>query len=200
MPSRTARSRRSSTRGSTWSSTAPWPSRPRDVPLAARPRRADGRIGRLGEPDDARPARVAVAVSRRSGRRADADAEDVATHTELSRLYDEKLDTVRRLHDAGVRLMAGSDSARRGTPGRATAGSRCTRSRTPGCPRPKRWSREPRVRRRRSPSARPSAGWPRDVMRTSWSCPATRSRHLNLLGRPLDVFLAGRRVRRLAAE
>ena len=29
--------------------------------------------------------------------------EDVATHTELSRLYDEKLDTVRRLHDAGVR-------------------------------------------------------------------------------------------------
>ena len=40
-----------------------------------------------------------------------ADAEDVATHDELQRLYDEKLDTVRRLHDAGVRLMAGSDSA-----------------------------------------------------------------------------------------
>jgi imidazolonepropionase-like amidohydrolase len=34
-----------------------------------------------------------------------------ASYDDLQRLYDEKLDAVRRLHAAGVRLMAGSDSA-----------------------------------------------------------------------------------------
>jgi imidazolonepropionase-like amidohydrolase len=37
-------------------------------------------------------------------------AEDVAQRDELTRLYDDKLDTVRRLHELGARLMAGSDS------------------------------------------------------------------------------------------
>ena len=39
------------------------------------------------------------------------DATDVAQRDELRQLYDDKLDAVRRLHAAGVRLMAGSDSA-----------------------------------------------------------------------------------------
>ena len=39
------------------------------------------------------------------------DATDVASRDELRRLYDDKLDAVRRLHAAGVRLIAGSDSA-----------------------------------------------------------------------------------------
>jgi imidazolonepropionase-like amidohydrolase len=38
-------------------------------------------------------------------------AADVANEGQLRRLYDEKVDTVRRLHAAGVRVMAGSDSA-----------------------------------------------------------------------------------------
>jgi imidazolonepropionase-like amidohydrolase len=39
------------------------------------------------------------------------DPPDVATRDELRRLYDDKVDAVRRLHAAGVRLIAGSDSA-----------------------------------------------------------------------------------------
>jgi imidazolonepropionase-like amidohydrolase len=39
------------------------------------------------------------------------DATEVASRDELSRLYDDKLDAVRRLHAAGVPLIAGSDSA-----------------------------------------------------------------------------------------
>ena len=39
------------------------------------------------------------------------DATDVAQRDELRRLYDDKLDAVRRLQAAGVRLIAGSDSA-----------------------------------------------------------------------------------------
>ena len=39
------------------------------------------------------------------------DATDVAQRDELRQLYDDKVDAVRRLHAAGVRLMAGSDSA-----------------------------------------------------------------------------------------
>jgi imidazolonepropionase-like amidohydrolase len=39
------------------------------------------------------------------------DPTDAARRDELRRLYDDKVETVRRLHAAGVRLMAGSDSA-----------------------------------------------------------------------------------------
>lgn len=39
------------------------------------------------------------------------DAAELASWDELRRLYDDKLDAVRRLHAAGVRLIAGSDSA-----------------------------------------------------------------------------------------
>ena len=39
------------------------------------------------------------------------DATEVTSRDELRRLYDDKLDAVRRLHAAGVKLIAGSDSA-----------------------------------------------------------------------------------------
>ena len=73
-------------------------------------RMADGR--RLGQPDDARHPRLALVLPRRGGSGAPARRDGRRRRwDELRRLYDDKLDAVRRLHAAGVRLIAGSDSA-----------------------------------------------------------------------------------------
>ena len=125
--------------------------------------------------------------------------EDVATHTELSRLYDEKLDTVRRLHDAGVRLMAGSDSAwgyyRAGNSwlemhALTDAGLSTTEALVAGT------SGAAEAIAVGETVGRLAPGRDADIL----VVPGDPVADLDVLGRPLDVFLAGRRVRRLAAE
>jgi imidazolonepropionase-like amidohydrolase len=125
--------------------------------------------------------------------------EDVATHTELSRLYDEKLDTVRRLHDAGVRLMAGSDSAwgyyRAGNGwlemhALTDAGLSTTEALVAGT------SGAAEAIAVGETVGRLAAGRDADIL----VVPGDPVADFDVLGRPLDVFLGGRRVRRLAAE
>ncbi len=126
-------------------------------------------------------------------------ATDVATHDELRRLYDDKLDAVRRLHAAGVRLIAGSDSAwgrsRAGggwleidaltDAGLSTAEAIVGRDDRLG-------RRDRRGRCRRLPRAGPTGGSPRRRR-------ATRSPTSPCSAIPLDVFQAGRRIVRSRA-
>jgi imidazolonepropionase-like amidohydrolase len=125
--------------------------------------------------------------------------QDVATRDDLQRLYDEKCDTVRRLHEAGVRLMAGSDSAW----GRYPAGGS--------------WlevdaltdaglSNAEAIVAGTSASADAigvadvagclAAGRPADLLVVEGDPLAD----LSVLARPLDVFQSGRRLRRVGAD
>ena len=96
------------------------------------------------------------------------DATEVASRDELRRLYDDKLDAVRRLRAAGVKLIAGSDSAWGRSPagggwleidaltdaGLSTAEAIVGRDDRLG-------RRDRRGRHRRSPRAGPTGGCPR---------------------------------------
>jgi imidazolonepropionase-like amidohydrolase len=123
--------------------------------------------------------------------------EDVATNTELSRMYDEKLDAVRRLHEAGVRLMSGSDSAwgyyRAGNGwleihALTDAGLSTTEALVAGT------SGSAEAIGVGGIAGRLAAGRQADIL----VVPGDPIADLDVLGRPLDVFQAGRRVRQLA--
>ncbi len=123
--------------------------------------------------------------------------EDVATNTELSRMYDEKLDAVRRLHEAGVRLMSGSDSAwgyyRAGNGwleihALTDAGLSTTEALVAGT------SGSAEAIGVGGIAGRLAAGRQADIL----VVPGDPIGELDVLGRPLDVFQAGRRVRQLA--
>jgi imidazolonepropionase-like amidohydrolase len=128
-----------------------------------------------------------------------ATAEDQATHDELSRLYDEKLDTVRRLHAAGVRLIAGSDSAwghyRAGNGwleihALTDAGLSTSEALVAGT------SGSAEAIGVAGVAGRLVVGRPADIL----VVPGDPVADLDVLGDPLDVFQAGRRIRRVGRE
>ena len=128
-----------------------------------------------------------------------ATPEEVATHDELSRLYDEKLDAVRRLHEAGVRLIAGSDSAwghyRAGNGwleihALTDAGLTTTEALVAGL------SGSAESIGVADLAGQLAPGRPADLL----VVPGDPVADLDVLGRPVDVFQDGRRIRRLAAD
>ena len=77
------------------------------------------KLGVVGQPDDARHPRLALALPRRGGSGTHARCRRRSrVGTSSGALYDDKLDAVRRFHAAGVKLIAGSDSALGPQPGR----------------------------------------------------------------------------------
>jgi imidazolonepropionase-like amidohydrolase len=128
-----------------------------------------------------------------------ATAEEVATHDELSQLYDEKLDCIRRLHEAGVRQIAGSDSAwgyyRAGggwleIHALTDAGLSTTEALVAGLAGSAEAIGVADVAGQLAP------GRPADIL----VVPGDPVADLNALGRPLDVYQAGRLVRRVKTE
>jgi imidazolonepropionase-like amidohydrolase len=128
-----------------------------------------------------------------------ATAEEVATHDELSQLYDEKLDCIRRLHEAGVRQIAGSDSAwgyyRAGggwleIHALTDAGLSTTEALVAGLAGSAEAIGVADVAGQLAP------GRPADIL----VVPGDPVADLNTLGRPLDVYQAGRLVRRVKTE
>ncbi len=119
------------------------------------------------------------------------------THAEFQQMYDEKLDTVRRLHEAGVRLIAGSDSAwghfRAGNGwleihALTDAGLSTTEALVAGT------SGSAAAIGVADVAGRLAAGRPADIL----VVPGDPIADLDALGAPLDVFQAGRRIRRVA--
>ena len=124
-------------------------------------------------------------------------ADEERTHTEFQQMYDEKLDTVRRLHEAGVRLIAGSDSAwghfRAGNGwleihALTDAGLSTTEALVAGT------SGSAEAIGVADVAGRLTPGRPADIL----VVPGDPIADLNALGAPLDVFQAGRRIRRVA--
>lgn len=124
-------------------------------------------------------------------------ADEERTHTEFQQMYDEKLDTVRRLHEAGVRLIAGSDSAwghfRAGNGwleihALTDAGLSTTEALVAGT------SGSAEAIGVADVAGRLAPGRPADIL----VVPGDPIADLNALGAPLDVFQAGRRIRRVA--